>query len=519
MFSMGIVCSVVTQLCTVPYLKDNSDDITVYYNLVLGIITILCIVLGYLFFFEKCPDGNIGSHDKGMGLVLGIVTVPLLLLEIVLIFEIFRTRHINNALGVLLLVWFLEKIIQVIFYVLVRKCIPLREVPEYNNGAIFYLKFLSFVNFTLWLNCIPFAEIKLYDEVSHGESLWLVDGTFKALVIDYRLLSTLLFLEQALVLSHTSVGEPNVHSPVDETFNPPKNRRWYTLFGILVGLLCLLMEILNGIQFWLPESYPDFVNLFPILVDIILVFLGCLLLYHVGVQISHNQNVSLVTLMVSSMGAVSIVYLLIFGFLCIIMIANNSESKVKRHYDYVIWSTVVFFVRGISLSALLVVYAGVPFIIMESSDNQKKKMNYFITWALCEGLFARFIGSVLDEFHGTMHEIAEHYLEPKHLGSLKDLFNIGPLFQLATCLHLALHFLLMILRLHRPPRFRVLLDDGTQKVNASASISDFDRASTSGIVLADGGEDDPGINEKRFSDSDTNRYPLPLVARNLAKAI
>ena len=500
MFSMGIVCSVVTQLCTVPYLKDNSDDITVYYNLVLGIITILCIVLGYLFFFEKCPDGNIGSHDKGMGLVLGIVTVPLLLLEIVLIFEIFRTRHINNALGVLLLVWFLEKIIQVIFYVLVRKCIPLREVPEYNNGAIFYLKFLSFVNFTLWLNCIPFAEIKLYDEVSHGKSLWLVDRTYKALVIDYRLLSTLLFLEHAHNLSVTSDVERRVPLQVDKEFNPPKNWWWYTVFGILVGLLCLLLEILNGIQFWLPESYPDFVNLFPILVDIILVFLGCLLLYHVGVQISHNQNVSLVTLMVSSMGAVSIVYLLIFGFLCIIMIANNSESKVKRHYDYVIWSTVVFFVRGISLSALLVVYSGVPFIIMESSDNQNNNMNYFITWALCGGLFARFIGSVLDEFHGTMHEIAEHYLEPKYLGSLKDLFNVGPLFQLATCLHLALHFLLMILQLHRPPRVSVHENDTIHTVKTHASNVD-PGASTSGIVSAD------GVNERGFSDETT-----PLIA-------
>ena len=518
MFFMGIVCSVVTQLCTVPYLKDNSDDITVYYNMFLGIITIFFIVFGYHFLFQKCPDGNIGSHDKGMGLVLAIVTGPLLVMEMVLIVEIFRTRHINNVLGAFLLVWFLEKIVQLIFYVLVRKCKPLLEVPEYNNGAIFYLSFLSFVNFTVWLNCIPFTEIKLYDEVSHGKSLWIVDRTYKALVIDYRLLSTLLFLEHAHNLSVTSDVEQRVPLQVDTEFNPPKNWWCYTIFGILFGLLCLLLEILNGIQFWLPESYPDFVNLFPILVDIFLVFLGCLLLYHVGVQISHNQNVSLVTLMVSSMGAVSIVYLLIFGLLCIIMIANNSESKVKHHYDYVIWSTVVFFVRGISLSVLLVVYAGVPFIIMESSDNQKKKMNYFITWALCVGLFARFIGSVLDEFHGTMHEIAEHYLEHEHLRSLKDLFNIGPLFQLATCLHLALHFLLMILRLHKPPGFRVLLD-GTQKpVNAGASISDFDRASTSGITLADG-EDDPGINEKRFSDSDTNRYPLPLVARNSTKPI
>ena len=496
MFLMGIVCSVVTQLCTVPYLKDNSDNITVYYNLVLGIITILFTGFGYRFLFEKCPDGNIGSHDKGMGLVLGIITVPLLTLEMVLIIEIFHTTQLSNTLGAFFLVWFFEKIVQLYFYVLVRKCKPR---AGYNDGAIFYSRFLSFVNFIMWLNCIPFAEIKLYDEVSHGESLWLVDGTFKALVIDYRLLSTLLFLEQALVLSHTSVGEPNVHSPVDETFNPPKNRRWYTLFGILVGLLCLLMEILNGIQFWLPESYPDFVNLGPILVDIILVFLGCLLLYYVGVQISHNQNVSLVTLMVSSMGAVSIVYLLIFGMLCI-TIANNSVDEVMRHHGYVIWSTVVFFVRGISLSVLLVVYSGVPFIIMESSDNQNNNMNYFITWALCGGLFARFIGSVLDEFHGTMHEIAEHYLEPKHLGSLKDLFNIGPLFQLATCLHLALHFLLMILQLHRPPRVSVHENDTIHTVKTHASIVD-PGASTSGIVSAD------GVNERGFSDETT-----PLIA-------
>lgn len=482
---MGIVSSLVTQLCTVPYIQDNSSDITVYYNIILAMATVIFTLSGYTFLFQKSKHGNIGSHDKGMGLVLAVISFPLIILEIVLVVAVFRNRSLSNILGVFLVVVVIEKIVQVLVYVLVRKC---ESRPRYNYGAIFYFSFLSFFNFTMWLNAIPFTDIKLYDEVSNGDVMWLVDRTFKALVIDYRLLCTLLFLEHALALSERDPNNDQ-HSTmvqIDQEFQPQRTRWRYTIGGICVGLFCLSLEIVNGVQFWC--SVPDIVNLSPIVVDIILVASGYWLLNQAHINIFHNEKVTPVILMVTSMGAASITYLFIFCLLCITLIISSDDTLVEKKYSYVVWSAAVFFFRGASLFVLLLVYTGVPFRTMESSDNHRNIKNYGLTWVLFGGLLARFVGSILDEFHGTMHEIAHDHLESQHLRILKDLFNIGPLFQLATCLHLALHFLLMILRLYKPPRNVV---DAQSTRDEQAAGQGSDEGESSG--LAEHGEVDLSV--------------------------
>ena len=447
-FTMGIVVSLVTQLCTVPYLKDKSSNMTVYYNMILGIVTILFTTYGCFSLFQKSAINNIGSLDEGIGLILAIITFPLLALETVLIAVIFHTKSLSNMLGAFLLVWWSEKIIQVIFYIFVRKCKP---IPEYKDGAVFYFSFLSFINFTMWLNCIPFTDIKLYDEVSQDDYFWLVDRTFKALLIDYRLLCSILFLEHAVDLSDSCHRENHAEqSEVDQRFQPPRNRWLYTMLGIGLGLLSCFLEVINGLQFW--HDLSVIVNVGPIIVDVILMVSGLLLLHHAGDGTSLRRKHDAVKMMVASMGAVSIVYLIILGLLCSVWVANQIGGNINDHHAYVVWSAAVFMLRGVSLLILLVVYIGVPFSTMESKDNHRNNWNYSLTLGLFLGLFARFVGSVLYEFHGTIHKLLRDNLESQHLRSLKDLFDIGPLFHLATCLHLALHFLLMVLRLHKPPR-------------------------------------------------------------------
>ena len=444
---MGIVSSVVTQFCTMQFLQDNSDFITIWYNVVLGAISIFFITFGYHFLFVRSPNDNIGTHARGMGLVVVFISVLVVGLEIVLIVMVYKRENLSAGFAIYLLVFACEKVVQVVLYIAIRRCTPADS--RCRRGAVFYFNFLSFLNFTLWLHSIPFTDIPIYDEVSHNYYLQYVDQTFKALVIDYRLLCAFLFLEHALAIDDD--GHEHVNNEVDKGFEMPRKRYFYTAIGLSIGLFFLVLEIINAAQFW-HKSIPDFVNLFPIVVGTGLVVLGYLLLRNVNVSVLHDKKVNLVLLMVTSMGAASIGYLFSFGLLALFSFEYDEMSV-----SYVRWSACVYFARASSLLLLLVVYAGIPVSTFESRQNHNTK-NYLFVSALCCGLFARFIGSILDEFKGTMHEIAVEHLDSKKLRTLRDLFEIGPLFQLATSLHLALHFLLMLWRLHERPNEQARVD-------------------------------------------------------------
>ena len=471
-FSLGIVSSLVTQLCTVQDLQDDSnDDIIVLNNIGLGFVSVFFIVFGYLFLFDKSPNNNIGSHDKGMGLVVAFVSILLVGLEIVLIVMAYKRENPSIALAIYLLVFAVEKVVQVVFYIGMRRCVPR---PDFKRGTVFYFHFLSFLNFTLWLNSIPFTDIQIYDEISHSHVLQYVDQTFKALVIDYRLLCALLFLEHAMEIDNED-GHNHIESDIDEEFEMPVQRYLYTAIGLVVGLVFFILEVVNAVQFW-HDGFPDFVNLFPIVVDVCLVVLGFLLLKNVKIPVLHNEKVSFVFFMVTSMGAVSIIYLLSFGLLSLVSFRHD------KPFAYVKWSACVFISRGLSLLLLLLVYTGIPVPTMKSKKNFKKT-NYLLVSALWFGLFAKFLGTVLDEFNGTMHDIAHKHIESKNLRTLQDLFVLGPLFQLATTLHLALHFLVMLLRLRDKPVVDV--DEGQ---NVQGGQGDEEAEPGQGIAQAEQGE-------------------------------
>lgn len=490
-FSMGIVSSVVTQFCTMQYLKENSDNITVWYNILLGGVSVFFITFGYKFLFEKSDDDNIGAHDRGMGLVVVFISVFVVILEIVLIVMVYKHENLSTALAIYLLVFACEKIVQVAVYIAIRRCNP---NPHYRRGAVFYFYFLSFLNFTLWLNSIPFTDVPIYDEVSHNHLLEYVDETFKALVIDYRLLCALLFLEHALSIDDAGQHD-HVETEQDNTFAMLSKRWMHTLIGFGIGVVLLALEIANAAQFW-SKSLPYFVNLFPILSDLTLCLLGLLLLNNVNISVLHDKKVNLVLFMVTSMGAASIVYLVCFGLL------SFTSFRYDEPVSYVKWSACVFLARAFSLMVLLLVYAGIPVNTMETTLNHNTK-NYILVSALCSGVFARFVGSILDEFKGMMHAIAEEHLKSDKLRSLEDLFTIGPLFQLATTLHLALHFLLMLWRLHEIPRNTTQIagnEDVNENGEPAGSINDVADSpfETSGVhdLEADFSRSAPNINDR-----------------------
>ena len=450
-FALGITCSLITQLSEIQYLEENSKDITIWYNITLGFVSVFCIAFGYAFLFVKPnlnrksnPNSNpnnghkIGSDDKGMGLVVGTVSLLVLALEITLMNMVFKREDIRMAFSIYLGVFAIEKIVLAGVYLHIRR---LTFDEEYKSGAAFYFRFLSFINFTLWLNNIPFTDVHIYDKQAHGNvDFKYIEEIYKALIIDYRLLCALLFLEHAIEIGQADEHEHHVDE-IDQNYQLPMKRcSLHTVVGFGIGLVFLALEIVNAMRFW-GMSIPEWVNIFPIFLDVGLAVLAVNLLKK-GVERSffHTEKVGLVTLMVSFMGGTGAIYLITFGLLSL---TSDPDS-------YLIWSAVVFLVRGISLLVLLIVYTGIPVGEMKLSKHFKNE-NYLLVSFVFAGLFARFVGNILGEFNSTIHEVEHHYLQTNKSRTLKYLFSIGPLFQLAASLHLALHFLLFIWRLHCKP--------------------------------------------------------------------
>ena len=496
MFTMAIVSSVVTELCTMQYLRNNSDDITIWYNVVMTFVTTIFMLVGFCYLFERRLSANIGTHDRGMGLVVFVTSMTLSCLEIVLLVMIYKRPTVSVAFRMYLIFLALQKIVQLVVYLALRRCVP---HANFKNGAIYYLKFLSYLNFTYWVASVPFTNIRLYEEVANSLSLQLVNEVFNAMRIDYRLLCAFLFFEHAISIEDSDLAEP--HREEDQQFDLPRHRCKATILGLVIGCFLLALEIVNGLQFF-NKNYPlpDFVNLFPILVDFIVVCLVIALAVNVKSKLVHNQSGNLVVVMVTSMGVASILYLFTFSMLSFVSFKDSPKS-------YVTWSAFVFLSRGLSLFVLLLVYSGVSINKMKMKENLLLK-NYFIVAALFSGLIARFVGCVLDESNGKMHEIAHHHIESKELRPLSDLFALGPLFQLAATLHICLHFLLMLVRSHEK---RFLVDE--DKDYRSSHISQDGDSSTQGpssVILKE------TVEEIRENDSGITSSAVHLIDENYA---
>ena len=202
----------------------NADDLLVKLSFRLFttiLIGIIFIIFGAWRFFEMPnrargeanPQGNdrppLGKQQPSMGLVVSLLTFPLVIIEIVLICASFssnitdekkrslayKERCLVNADKTVFLI---QKIFQVVTYLYLRNT---TISQGYEENVRFYFRLLSFFNFIEWID----PQKNIDDDVALTGIGAKCDGWFnlltvlyKALIIDYRLLCALLFLEHSV---------------------------------------------------------------------------------------------------------------------------------------------------------------------------------------------------------------------------------------------------------------------------------------------------------------------------------
>ena len=286
------------------------------------LIGIVFAVFGAALFF-KVPTGvgaddepTLGRHQPSMGLVVTSITIPLVLIEIVLLLASAASRNtdpkgtLNKTTWLLVLVvksmFLVQKIIQVIIYLYLRNTVT---CEEYKENAQFYFRTLSFFNLVEWVD----AQVNINSDVRLSGIGHEFDGRFNAftdlytaLIIDYRLLCSLLFLEHSVdvIEAENNNNDDNEIEEAGNTEGPtgrnltPREQLIKKL-GYLLDFSCLVAPLFCGLYYVHQFHLKPGVNAFAIIVNSTIVVCGTYLLCVNDLDGGGNKDSRGVKIMVS----------------------------------------------------------------------------------------------------------------------------------------------------------------------------------------------------------------------------
>ena len=219
------------------------------------LVGVVLVLLGAVLFFEKprspSDQATLGKHQPSMGLLLTIITLPLCTIGLLILIEEQAAK--GEAWVVLVVnqaVFILQKVIQAAVYVWLR---DFRVRESCRENARFYFEVLAFFNFIDWLNTQATLNTGFDVEQAknfYGEWFGFLFRIYKALLIDYRLLCSLLFLEHSIQVQNETadVEMTDGGSSQIEISSTPINRHNRNI-GFVVGFCCLLIPLICALHY------------------------------------------------------------------------------------------------------------------------------------------------------------------------------------------------------------------------------------------------------------------------------
>ena len=277
-------------VCLNIFTNSNNQGLKIYFRLATGFLVGIAFVLaGAALFFSKprhSPrQSTLGQQQPSMGIVVGAITFLLIILELFLIVATHASmkgetsEELQKFWSLVLAdksTFLVQKVVQACIYILVLRHKTLSS--QYRENAQFYFKTLAFFNFIEWVDNLVNGnnDVKL----SHAKQLYgpwfdVFAVFYEALIIDYRLLCSLLFLEHSLEDEESS----EVHEtdePVARQLTIPE-QQWRTL-GYMFGFTSFSAPICCALYNIPKLSMPAWVQVFAIIVNIAIVVCGALFL-------------------------------------------------------------------------------------------------------------------------------------------------------------------------------------------------------------------------------------------------
>ena len=306
----------------------NADNLKVklYFRISITVLMGVAFTLfgAARFFSEPRQERNeptLGRKQPSMGLVVGSITFPLTIIEIVLIISTQASKNSYQPSSDPYQLWtyvlidkslFLsQKVVQAAAYLYLRNTIT---CVEYRRNAQFYFRIMSFYNLMEWVD----SQVNVDSDVRLTGVQETLDSWFdvftdlyKALIIDYRLLCCLLFLEHSLEIQTDegddgNGGQQADDAAVDELEGPVISymapaARQQSCIGYMAGCLFLIVAVVSGLSYVYSLNIEQYawVQGLPIIVNLVMVSCGICLLYKNNLEEGENRESPGVKIMVS----------------------------------------------------------------------------------------------------------------------------------------------------------------------------------------------------------------------------
>ena len=289
--------------------SDNLDAKLYFRCSLVFFVGMVYILFGAVLFFQFREQGAneqaLGGQQPFMGAFVGFLTFLLFVLELVFCLlalgrpnsDSDRQQHIQHSLTILhTILYLLQKPVQLAIYLCLRRKIP-RDV--YRENAQFYFRIISFFNLIEWLDSQVNENADFLLSGINDTSMscvWLV--IYKALIIDYRLLCCLLFLEHSLEIEVIQ----NQQGDDRGRRNVPGRGGLKKCSGIFAGFICLIAPILCGLYSAHKGNIGASAQLSAMLVQIAIIISGSYLLLNNNLEAGeNNRESSAVKIMVSEL--------------------------------------------------------------------------------------------------------------------------------------------------------------------------------------------------------------------------
>lgn len=424
------------------------------------LIGIIYMIFGAALFFRRPLAGGtlttLGRQQPSMGLVVSIITLPLVGIEIVLLIATFASKstdetneHLNTIEWRLVKIdkslFLAQKVCQALWYLYLRKT-TIRQ--DFEEDARFYFRLLSFFNLIEWID----SQVNVESDVRWSGIGKEFDGWFnfftvlyQALIIDYRLLCSLLFLEH-------SIEVQNGDEPVEENNNGGNNQDvgLRKCCGYVIGCLCFIAPIFCAFYDANAFHLRGGVNALAVVVNLVVVVCVVRLLCNNNLdadRIQHRESQG-VKIMVCCLGAVGFTYWLMEASIaCFWAEKNRLDPSIS-------WTASKFVLRSVTTAFLIGLFMKIN-VRAFPSKNPTNSGNHTLVPIVMLGVISMFAEGLIDQKVGKVGQCLRNHIEDQ---SLKILFEVGPPMYLGFLLHVFLYFMVLATRLRHSATLDIPLD-------------------------------------------------------------
>ncbi|XP_066934931.1 uncharacterized protein [Clytia hemisphaerica] len=411
---------------------------------VLSCLNSYCItkkIVTFLSLSELLEDKKKSSYILPLRLITFIVCV----MEIFYIAAAIKEKDGKDiALFILAII---QKLVQIIFYH--YRLNRMKAKTNRLRGASWYCKILSLTNFIFWIESMKVTYDRQHEK-SVEEILkffyGFIAGIYTSLVVDYRLIFCILFLEHASKIDKSiPLVEKNIPNTLHDIEKDPikfaDKTRVYKILGFIFGLLIVLIQIINAMHY--KDTYHFKIgpggNVTGMVATFALLVASGFLWkkIHLSNEVAYKKQITFgIDYLMVMMGVVGCLYQ--FGNLVLISVwANNSkaaDNDMSNHLAWIDAKTGFFIIAFVIQIALFVT------INMNYTDSDLFKKNlapHFLIPFILFCILAILCNLISSEYSHHIPDLAEEANLPM---IMKLLRAVGSPMGMAFTGHVVVHF-------------------------------------------------------------------------------